>query len=194
MVRRVVALDMDETIGEFGYLGRQWGNRPVNVASFPEFCKFVAGRMECFRPGIIAFLSALCHARTRSLIDGIVMYTNNSGPPSWPTAIAGSIHYLTGQKVFDNIITGYRPAKVGCRTGHAKTYADLCRCLNVPTNILACFVDDQYHPGMIHPNVTYLRVPPYHAHKRTRNETRISNSLYRHLFFFLQQKSERDPW
>ena len=159
MPYRIVVFDMDETIGSFGQLGAAWGNRRFNDATFPDFCVFMSRRMECCRPGAVMLLRTLCNARSAGVLDKIVMYTNNNGHASWAQAIAGAFGHLAGQRVFDSVVTGYQPGSGNCRTTHAKTYTDLCRCLNLPPDTQVCFVDDQYHPGMVHENVMYLRVP-----------------------------------
>jgi len=49
----------------------------------------------------------------------------------------------------------------GRRTTNDKTITDLRRCSRIANTTQICFIDDQYHEDMNHPNLTYIKVPPY---------------------------------
>ena len=65
--------------------------------------------------------------------------------------------------MFDTIVPGYNPHGPAnqMRTSYNKTYEEIKRCANIPSHAKVIFFDDQEHPGMIHKNVTYIRMKPY---------------------------------
>ena len=66
--------------------------------------------------------------------------------------------------LFDQIVAAYyvngQHVEKG-RTSHMKNVPDLIRCLNISQNTEICFLDDQYHEEMKHPNVYYINLKPY---------------------------------
>jgi hypothetical protein len=69
-----------------------------------------------------------------------------------------------GEQTFDRIIAAFKiHGKVVemCRTSHGKSVKDLFRCTKIKPDAEICFLDDQYHPLMEHPNVFYINVKPY---------------------------------
>ena len=69
-----------------------------------------------------------------------------------------------GEQTFDRIIAAFKiHGKVVemSRTSHGKSVKDLIRCTKIQPDAEICFLDDQYHPLMEHPNVFYINVKPY---------------------------------
>ena len=165
MAERIIVFDLDETLGHFGSVSTEWLSAVVRKEEFAAFCAFMDDRQHCYCAPMIRMLASLLKARDSGNISRIVIYTNNNGHPSWANAIAGHIGYLLNTRVFDAVVGGYRPSLGGnqCRSGHEKTYEDLCRCLQVPHGTEVCFIDDQDHPSMRSPFVTYVEATPYYG-------------------------------
>jgi len=66
--------------------------------------------------------------------------------------------------LFDNIIAAFKVNGKHvelCRTTYNKTIKDFIRCSKIPNNTQICYIDDLYHPNMIHENIYYIKVKPY---------------------------------
>jgi len=165
MTERIIAFDLDETLGHFGGVSTEWLSHVVRKEEFATFCAFMDARQHCYCAPMIRMLVSLLKARDTGNISRIVIYTNNNGHASWASAIAGHIGYLLNARVFDAVVAGYKPTLGAnqCRSGHEKTYEDLCRCLQVPHGTEVCFIDDQDHPRMRSPFVTYVEAMPYYG-------------------------------
>ena len=66
------------------------------------------------------------------------------------------INKKVGRKVFNEVIAGFQIEPR--RFSYSKSYHEFSR---IVKNDKVLFIDDMRHPGMIHPNVTYLNVEPY---------------------------------
>ena len=190
---RVVAFDLDETLGHFAAISTEWNAAVVRKEEFAAFCAFMDARRHCYCDEMLQTLVFLVKARAAGLVSRIVVYTNNNGDPSWANAIAGHIGYCLGTRVFDAVIAGYKPAlgRNQCRSTHQKTYHDLCRCLGVQYGTEVCFVDDQEHPKMRVSPVTYVKVTPYLA--KGEEQPGIANAA-RNIFKFCNAKTHSRRW
>ena len=162
---KAVVFDLDDTIGHFeevavfimglNLLSAQPGTRDNHFRLLDLFPKF-------FRPGIFHALAILRNAKERDPGLRVIIYTNNIGPPSWTHLIKDYLERRLGAPVFDAVITGHRPYAPGnCRTTFKKTHADLCRCAGLSQSAKVLFLDDQWHPGMSVPQVSYLKMTPF---------------------------------
>jgi len=164
----VVVFDMDETLGSFGQLGilkdviESYEER---LLTQDEFNRVIDKHPEFIRPGILEILQFVVEQRKKKHCDSIMIYTNNQGPRAWAESISNYFSYKIGEPVFDHIVAafmvnGHRVEP--SRTSHEKIYNDFIRCARLPSTTEVCFVDDVEHPRMIHDNVYYVKIKPYH--------------------------------
>lgn len=164
----VVVFDMDETLGSFGQLGilkdviESYEGR---LLTQDEFNRMIDKHPEFIRPGIIEILQFVVEQRKKKHCDAIMIYTNNQGPRAWAHSVSNYFSYKIGESVFDHIVAafmvnGHRVEP--SRTSHEKIYNDFIRCARLPSTTEVCFVDDVEHPKMIHDNVYYVKIKPYH--------------------------------
>jgi hypothetical protein len=159
--------DLDETFGHFVQFGilidaiEDITNRKITN---DEFEKILDLYPELLRPNILNILKFLKQKKKNNICDNVLIYTNNQGPLKWTESIKNYLERKLDYPLFDQTISAYkvngRQREAG-RTSHTKKYSDFLKCTNYPKNTKVCFVDDQYHDGMKHKNVTYLHVKPY---------------------------------
>jgi len=176
--KKVVVFDLDETIGHFEELGRfidglsalHENNKFVHSHHKDAFDHIAQKHFneildlypEFLRPKILNVFKTLVKFKKRDKHLKVAIYTNNMGARSWTLYIKKYIEDKIGHKLFDKVITGYRPREKGnCRTTHSKTYKDLIKCMKLPINTPVVFFDDQYHPKMKHNNIHYVHLHPY---------------------------------
>ena len=164
-IKKVVVFDLDDTIGHF-----------EEVAMFLSGLQFIVGKeiKEKFlfklldlwphflRPGIISILNIIKKQKKKDTHLKVVIYTNNMGPRSWTLLIKRYLEKKIKYRLFYKSITAYDPrSQSNCRTTHEKTHKDFLRCSTLPAHTQILFLDDQIHPRMHHPNITYLHLHPY---------------------------------
>jgi len=164
----VVVFDMDETLGSFGQLGilkdviEEYENRKLTQ---DEFNKLIDKHPEFIRPGILEILEYVVEQRGKKHCDAIMIYTNNQGPRAWAKTISKYFSYRLNTHVFDHIVAAFMvngQRVEPSRTSHEKIYNDFIRCSRLPSTTEVCFIDDAEHPRMIHDNVYYVKIKPYH--------------------------------
>jgi len=165
---KVVVFDLDETLGHFSELGLfcKGIQDVLNIKlSQEDFFKILDLYPEFLRPDIIKIINYVKKKKIDGKCEKVLIYTNNNGPPSWAKKIKNYFEYKIQYKLFDQIIGAYKIKGVmnePGRTSHNKTYSDLIQCSKFKKNKLdICFIDDQYHPGMIHKNIYYIYLPGY---------------------------------
>jgi len=176
---KVIVFDLDETIGHFEELGRfidglsalhenkQFTNSyhkdafdHITQKYFDEILDLYP---EFLRPKMLNIFKHLANLKSKNKHLKVAIYTNNMGPRSWTIYIKKYIEKKVGRKLFDKVISGYRPREKGnCRTTHLKTHKDLIKCMNLSENTPIVFFDDQYHPKMKTDNIHYVHLTPYH--------------------------------
>ena len=168
--KKIVVLDVDETIGYFVELGifcdaltaTAWNNDPS--AQYANFNHLMDVFPEFLRPNILALLRFLKLKKESNECCGVMVYTNNSGPRAWVEHIIKYMESKLGGHLFDQIVAAFKIngkiIEMG-RTTHDKTYEDLMRCTKLPSNVEVCFLDDQLHSQMEHSQVYYINVKPY---------------------------------
>lgn len=168
--KRIVVLDVDETIGYFVELGifcdaltqTAWNNDAT--AQYTHFNALMDAFPEFLRPNIIDILRFLKRKKDADECCGVMIYTNNTGPRVWVEHIIGYMESKLGAPLFDQIVAAFKVngkiIEMG-RTTHNKTYDDLLRCTKLPSNVEVCFLDDQMHSHMEHGQVYYINVKPY---------------------------------
>ena len=176
--RKVIVLDLDETIGSFPDLYIVWSGLRHGCKDPKAFNYLCELYPEFFRYGIITILEYLYARKLQKECHNIFIYTNNQCPGKWVSLIA---HYLD-QKVrssyrkppkvplFDKIIGAFkinnRPFETS-RTSHLKKMDDFLRCSLVSENAEICFVDDVDFPAMKSAKVYYINPRPYYHDLRT---------------------------
>jgi len=168
--KRIVVLDVDETIGYFVELGifcdalttTAWNNDAM--AQYAHFNHLMDAFPEFLRPNILDILRFLKMKKDANECCGVMVYTNNNGPRAWVEHIIKYMESKLGAPLFDQIVAAFKVngkiIEMG-RTTHNKTYEDLLRCTKLPSNVEVCFLDDQMHSHMEHGQVYYIHVKPY---------------------------------
>ena len=164
---KIVVFDLDETLGNFVELGIFWDAlKDYHGDELPEkhFFEIVDLFSDFLRPNILTILKYLLEQKRKGKCNRLMIYTNNQGPKSWARMIGRYFDEKMGEQTFDRIIAAFKVrGKVieMHRTSHGKSVNDLIRCTKIQPNAEICFLDDQYHPLMEHPNVFYINVKPY---------------------------------
>ena len=165
---KVVVFDLDETLGHFSDLGLfcKGIQNVLNInLSQEDFFKVLDLYPEFLRPDIVNIINYVKQKKIDGKCGKVLIYTNNNGPPSWAKKIKNYFEYKIHYKLFDQIIGAYKIKGIineRGRTSHNKTYSDLIHCSKLKKNRTdICFIDDQYHPEMIHKNIYYIYLPGY---------------------------------
>ena len=191
---KVIVFDMDETLGCFVQLGifvtilENHIHRQITSQEFNIF-------MDMFplyqRPNIITILQYLKKQKQQGNCNKIIIYTNNQGPKSWALLIKQYFEYKLNYSLFDKVIHAYKVNNIQVeknRTTHNKTIKDFLNCTNLNKNTQICFLDDQYHPHMLNPNLYYLHLNEYQYYyeptymfKKFKEEFQLSDSYINYL-------------
>jgi hypothetical protein len=168
--KKIVVLDVDETIGYFVELGifcdalTQSAWHHDATAQYAHFNRLMDAFPEFLRPNIMDLLRFLKRKKDANECCGVMVYTNNNGPRAWVEHIIQYMESKLGAPLFDQIVAAFKVngkiIEMG-RTTHDKTYDDLMRCTKLPSNVEVCFLDDQMHAHMEHGQVYYIHVKPY---------------------------------
>jgi hypothetical protein len=168
--KKIVVLDVDETLGYFVELGffcdalttTAWNDDAME--QYTQFNHLMDVFPEFLRPNILDLLRFLKMKKDSNECCGVMVYTNNRGPRMWVEHIVKYMESKLGAKLFDQIVAAFKVngkiIEMG-RTTHDKTYEDLLRCTKLPSNVEVCFMDDQMHSQMEHGQVYYINVKPY---------------------------------
>jgi len=166
-VPKIIAFDLDETLGCFVELGMFWDalemiyGGELGQLHFNEVMDLFPGFL---RPNILNILDYIVQHKEQGNLHQVVIYTNNQGPKSWVTKISHYIAYRLNVPVFDQIVAAYKINGQQIerhRTTHDKTVPDLLRCIGFPSHTHICFVDDLVHPHMQTRNVFYINNKAY---------------------------------
>jgi hypothetical protein len=164
---KIVIFDLDETLGYFQELSffinaiENVLNKNVNKE---HFYNIVDRYPEFLRPNILTILNLIKRKKQRNPNFKVMIYTNNQNPKQWVLDIKDYFNYKLKYDLFDKVIAAFKVNGEQielCRTTHNKTYSDFIKCTKLPKNTKICFIDDQYHDGMVNNNVYYVKVKPY---------------------------------
>ncbi len=163
--KKLIVFDLDETIGHFEQVSI-FLNGLQNIIKGNISDKYIYKLLDIwpniFRYKIFEVFKLIKKAKNKNNSIKVAIYTNNMGPRSWTFYIKSYIEKKLNFKLFDHVITAYRPhEKTNYRTTHDKTYKDLIRSVNSKNNIDVLFFDDVYHEYMKHYNVDYVKLIPY---------------------------------
>ena len=165
---KIIIFDLDETLGYFVEFGMLWDSI-LKVSGKHEFTQEEFNAIldlypEFIRPNIINIFNYLKKKKQTKCCHKIMIYTNNQGPSNWADHISSYFETKLRTKLFDQTVRAFqiggKQIEVN-RTTHDKTYDDLIKCTQIPTNAQICFLDDVYHPEMAHDNVYYINLKPY---------------------------------
>lgn len=168
---KIVVFDLDETLGYFTEFGIFWDcvnnyfkniNKKLDQTDFNSILSLYP---EFVRPNIVNILAYLKTNKKAKCCEKIMIYTNNQGPKEWAYNIINYFENQIKYKLFDQIISAFKVnGKVVelCRTTHDKCHKDFIRCTQIPENAEICFLDDIYHPEMVHDNIYYINIKPYY--------------------------------
>jgi len=173
MINKVVVFDMDETLGCFQQLSVfydalcKYFKGSSKILTQNEFNKLLDLYPEYLRPLIMDICKYIYNKKKKGDYKKVCIYTNNQGPKSWTTQISKYFDYKLkiSDSLFDKCICAFMVEEKRIelfRTSHEKNYDDLVKCARLPKNTQVCFIDDVHHEQMIHENVYYIYIKPYH--------------------------------
>ena len=219
MAAKVVAFDVDETLGnfsQFSYFGHtlgQYFNKPDIMYRY--FNDLVDLYPEIIRPNMVRILDYIRKKKNAGVCSKVMIYTNNMGPDKWVAHIRRYFEdKLRAMKqsgaggglaivppLFDHTIGGFKPQNERTaaasasaypeRTTTHKTVNEFIRCGRLPADIEICFLDDVEHPKMVDERVYYIKLQAYHSYIPFEMfVVRFLNSaLYRDVFSHFQVPS-----
>ena len=164
-----VVFDLDETLGAFSQPYRFWYYLKKYLRNDEledkYFFKFLDLFPEFIRTNIFSLLKNLREKKKNRLCNNVMIYTNNNGPTFWVDLIKSYFNKKLKYPLFDQIIRAYKIGKERielCRNSDVKSYRDFVTCTKLPSDTKLIFIDDKLHEGMIHKNVRYIHIKPYH--------------------------------
>jgi len=164
-INKVIVFDLDDTIGHFEEISLFLSGLQ-NIFGKKINDKYVTNLLDLWpkflRLGIIDILETIKKQKKKDKCVKVIIYTNNMGPKSWTLTIKKYLEKKINYKLFDKVITAYRPNDVNnCRTSHEKSYSDLLKCTGYNNETRFLFLDDQHHPYMNNKNIVYIHLHPY---------------------------------
>ena len=169
-VPKVIAFDLDETLGSFMDLEVLWNILiSINLGLEQQiFNKLLDLFPEFIRYGIIPILEYLYHQKMSGECSHIYIYTNNQCSQIWTEMICNYFNYKLNipenTPLFDKLILAFKindiPVELS-RTTHDKTHSDFIRCTLLPKSTQICFIDNSYFPNMKNERVYYIQPRSY---------------------------------
>jgi hypothetical protein len=165
-IPKVIIFDLDDTIGHFEEVAIFLNGLQIIIGKRQIPDKYIFKLLDLWpkflRPGIMEIFEIIKTEKKKNSCIKAVIYTNNMGPRSWTLLIRRYIEKKLRYKLFDKVITAYRPFEAtNKRTTHSKTYSDLLRSTNYGKDATFIFLDDQSHPFMRHPKIKYMHLYAY---------------------------------
>lgn len=180
-VSRVIAFDLDETLGSFIDLDILWSMLKEHNVSVP-FNDLLDLYPEFLRYGIIPILEYLYLKKKSGHCNKIFIYTNNQCQSNWPSMISDYFDYKlkTDGKLFDKIIHAFKINNKHVelsRTTHEKTHCDFIKCTLLPKTTEICFIDNSEFDNMKADRIYYIQPASYY-HNLSHHDivTRFINS------------------
>ena len=169
-VPKVIAFDLDETLGSFMDLEVLWNILiSINLGLEQQiFNKLLDLFPEFIRYGIIPILEYLYQQKISGECSHIYIYTNNQCSQLWSEMICNYFNYKLNipenTSLFDKLILAFKindiPVEIS-RTTHDKTHSDFIRCTLLPKSTQICFIDNSYFPNMKNERVYYIQPRSY---------------------------------
>jgi len=166
MSNRVIAFDLDETLGSFVDLDVLWQILQGSGGTV-DFFELADLYPEFLRTGILSILEYLKQKKQNNECGSIYLYTNNQSSANWPQQIARYLDYKLNmaKPLFDQIILAFmiNDSKVElARTTHNKTYDDFIRCTMLPKSTVISFIDNSFFDDMVHRRIYYIQPRSYY--------------------------------
>lgn len=164
---KIVVFDMDETLGHFVQLGALYDIiKHITDTSLTQqyFDQLLDLYPNLLRPKIFTILEYVKQKKIKGDCSKVFIYTNNQGPKTWGQHIRKYFETKLDYPLFDEIIGAYKIRGLindERRSTNKKTYTDVKTITNISDRTKICFLDDQYHEQMIHPNIFYIYLPDY---------------------------------
>jgi hypothetical protein len=206
---KVVAFDLDETIGSFADLYLIWKTIFTKELYTGTLQRMTIQKIfndlldlypEFLRYGILHILAFIKTKIQRGESHRIYLYTNNQcdysvetfavcpNPTEWIEMIIVYLNVKLGVKetVFAKPICAFKinnQVVEPLRQTTNKTHRDFLKCSILPKTTEICFIDNTYYPKMCHDKVYYIQPPPY-VHSLSRNdiiERFIQSSFHQQL-------------
>ena len=170
--QKVVALDLDETIGSFAHLHILWlgilkSQTNRSLTKLPHFFQVFDLFPEFLRDHIFEILQFLYQQRISIKSTKLFLYTNNQCDYPWTENIIKYLEHKLGitDHLFDHTIGAFKIRNriiEPKRTTFKKTRDDFIRCTMLPKSTEICFIDDSYHQQMVHDKVYYIQPRAYY--------------------------------
>jgi len=172
--KKVVVLDLDETLGSFVDLEILWSLiKRYNKKSISiHFNDILDIYPEFLRYGIRSILQYIANKKKSGECYKLFVYTNNQVSQHWTNLIVNYLNnYITTEfTLFDQIINAFKINNIRVelnRTTHKKTHDDFIRCTLLPKSTTIFFVDDVSYIDMQKEKVYYIKPMPYNHHLST---------------------------
>ena len=173
---RVVAFDLDETLGSFTDLEILWsGLQHFTKKYIPiDFNTLLDLYPEFLRYGIIHIIEFLIQKKKSGQCKQIFIYTNNQCKYNWIDLISSYFDYKlkASTPIFDKIIRAFRIGNVRIepnRTSTSKTFSDFIKCTLLPVKTEICFIDNYEYNNMKSDRVYYIQPYSYTHHLSTQD-------------------------
>lgn len=161
---KVVAFDLDETLGSFMDLNVIW-NYIQTLKLQIQFNDLLDLYPEFLRYGILPILDFLHQKKKSGECSKIYIYTNNQCSIEWSNLIVNYFEYkLQAPGLFDQIIYAFKINNKRVellRTTHDKTHDDFIRCTLLPKTTEICFLDNSYFANMRDDYIYYIQPKSY---------------------------------
>jgi len=174
-VKKVVVLDLDETLGSFVDLEILWSiihkykhSISVNFNDildlYPEFIRY----------GILSILEYLVDKKKSGECYKVYLYTNNKTSKEWVDLIVNYFNqkFPSTIPLFDQTIYAFKINNVQIelnRTSTRKTHNDFIRCTLLPPTTSICFIDNYMYVDMKTERMYYIK-PKSYRHCLTTDE------------------------
>lgn len=163
--KKVIAFDLDETLGEFGDLKTLWDLIQKNKYNI-DFQQLVDLYPEFIRYGIFAILEYLLVKKKSGECFRVYIYTNNQSNTNWVHMLVDYFNNKINrqEKVIDHAICAFKINNKRielARTSHKKSHTDFINCTLLPKSTLICFLDNTNFEEMQKDRIYYIKPESY---------------------------------
>jgi hypothetical protein len=176
--QKVIAFDLDETLGYFSDLYILWYSISKHIYQndfyddYSVFKYMLDFYPEFLRYGILNILGYLYHKKISGECSHIYLYTNNQcfgkDNPKWISLITRyfeeKVNTQPNIPLFDHMICAFKINNQiiePMRTTQTKTYNDFIRCTLLPKTTEICFIDNTQYNKMKNDRVYYIQPKSY---------------------------------
>jgi|TARA_B110000285_G_scaffold55181_1_gene62816 hypothetical protein len=187
---RVIAFDLDETLGSFTDLEILWSALQHFTKKYSpiDFNTLLDLYPEFLRYGIIHIIEFLVQKKKTGQCKQIFIYTNNKCNHNWVDLISTYFNYKLNENtpIFDKIIRAFRIGNKRIephRTSTSKTFPDFIKCTLLPVKTEICFIDNCEYKDMKSDRVYYIQPYSYTHHLSTQEIIKrfVNSDVYNKL-------------